>query len=362
MTKKYTGALIEAVRKNCIISDAKDNGIYSMCMLFMRLRNLFKWENGIAPWDEVDPPLLLDWIARKEDEWDNLSTRDFLPVPCGKHTTDPLDVHQINKLVSPLNLCYGAGLGKSLKAVFFLAHIVEHRTECGCRVTVLGKEEAKELDSPFALIQDDTILFRTEPYRYFLWDRVMDTDASNKIALQQALNAYGLLDNCGKINIEKFKDNFDHIVQRDMVPIIRHEVGEFMDTTFAEGTVHTLVSSFPGTVVELLARSTKDALADLHDEGMLGWIIKKRRKSSLGFYVTFVDGFRKILVPEIKEAATAFWETGDWEVINTARQTARNNNRRIADKLSEISAQIGIIEDEHILAQVKSDILQPLGV
>jgi hypothetical protein len=331
-------------------------------MLFMRLRNLFKWENGIDPWEEVEPPLLLDWIAEKEEEWDRLSASEFLSIPIGKNSTDPMNVQQVNDLLSPQNLCYGAGLGKSLKAVFFLARILELRTECGCHVTILGKEEARELDSPFALLQDKMIYFRTEPYRYFFWDRVMDTDASKKVALKEALNAYELLDNCGRINREKFRENFDLIVNQEMTPIIRHEVGEMLDNTFAGDTLTTLVSTFPGTVIELLARSTKDVLADLHDEGMLGWIIRNQRKASLGFYLTFVDGFRKILAPEIRAAATTFWKTGDWGLIDTARQTARDNSRRIANQLSEISAQVGEEEDLKIIARVKKDILEPLGV
>jgi len=362
MTTKQTKNLIATISRNCNISDAKDNGIYSMCMLFMRLRNLFKWENGIEPWEEVDPPLLLDWIAQKEDEWAGLAMREFLPIPCGNGVIDPLDVHQVNSFLLPQNLLYGAGLGKALKAVFFVAHIVESRTECGCQVKVLGKEEARELDSPFALRQDNTIFFRTEPYRYFFWDRVMDTDSSKKVALRQALTVYELLDKSGKINVEKFKEEFDFIVNQEMTPIIRHEVGEILDQTLTSNTLTTLVSTFPGTVIELLARSIKDALADLHDEGMLGWIIGKQRRSSLGFYLTFIDGFRKLLVPEINGASTTFWQTGDWEIVDAARQTARNNCRSIARQLSEISTRIGIEDDSIILERVKKEILEPLGV
>jgi hypothetical protein len=190
----------------------------------------------------------------------------------------------------------------------------------------------------------------------------MDADASNKVALRHALEAYELLDHCGKINLRKFKDNFAHIVHQEMTPIIRHEVGEMLDKTFNRDAVNILVGTFPGTIIELLARSTKDVLADLHDEGMLGWIIQKQRKSSLGFYLTFVGGLRQMLTPGIKEAAALFWDTGDWGIIDEARQTARNNSRRIAHQLSEISTQVGLEEDVKILARVKRDILEPLGL
>ncbi len=59
--------LIDAINHNCAVSDARDNGIYSMCTLFLRLRNLYKWEHGKLPWQEEEPAILLDWIEKKED-------------------------------------------------------------------------------------------------------------------------------------------------------------------------------------------------------------------------------------------------------------------------------------------------------
>jgi len=69
--------IVEQVRLNCSISDARHAGLYSVCGLALRLRDLYKWEKGLEPWVEDDPSRVLDWIGNKEEEWERLAERDF---------------------------------------------------------------------------------------------------------------------------------------------------------------------------------------------------------------------------------------------------------------------------------------------
>ena len=48
--------LANQVLHNCYISDSRFAGNYSICGLAMRLRDLYKWENGFEPWLEKDFP------------------------------------------------------------------------------------------------------------------------------------------------------------------------------------------------------------------------------------------------------------------------------------------------------------------
>ena len=59
--------LIEEVRWNCDIASAGQAGHFSLCGLLMRLRQLYKWEHGLAPWREPEVADALDWIARREN-------------------------------------------------------------------------------------------------------------------------------------------------------------------------------------------------------------------------------------------------------------------------------------------------------
>jgi hypothetical protein len=75
--------LIQTIQYNCDISDARDNGIYSICALVLKLRNLYKWEHDIDPWSEPETGDLLDWIEAKENYWDTIVENSFLPIDIG---------------------------------------------------------------------------------------------------------------------------------------------------------------------------------------------------------------------------------------------------------------------------------------
>ena len=55
--------IIRQVLHNCNLSDSRHAGLYSICGLAMRLRDLYKWENGLAPWIEKDSTEILKWIG-----------------------------------------------------------------------------------------------------------------------------------------------------------------------------------------------------------------------------------------------------------------------------------------------------------
>ena len=78
----------ETILRNCDISDAAHAGVYSICTLALRLRDLFKWEKGLAPWDEKESKDTLDWIGEKEDTWAAISDTDFIPVSINGKTFD----------------------------------------------------------------------------------------------------------------------------------------------------------------------------------------------------------------------------------------------------------------------------------
>ncbi|MCK7515476.1 MAG: hypothetical protein MZV70_73500 [Desulfobacterales bacterium] len=65
--------LIPQIQRNCDISDAHHGGIFSICGLALRLRDLFKWERGLAPWEEGDPAAVLEWIGVREAYWETLA-------------------------------------------------------------------------------------------------------------------------------------------------------------------------------------------------------------------------------------------------------------------------------------------------
>ena len=357
------GSLLKTVKQNCDISDARDNGIYSICTLVLKLRNLYKWEKGLEPWQEPDSPVLLDWIAAKEEYWETIRDKEFSQIPINGKKVDPFLIPVINEYLSTGNHVYGAGYGRSMKAVFFIAEVLEERVVEGCPTLILGEEKARELSSPFALLQDDAIYIRKEPLRFFFWDQIQEINPSSKVAMQQALACYGLIKDGCSLKKEKLIDVFDSIVNQELEIFIYHEVGESQKNPFDSEVLKKIISVFPASALELVARAVKDILADTHPKGLLGHIIAREKKSSLGFYVSFLDGIRKLLCPEITEASKQFWENGDWGMIEKTRNACRIKIQGIAEKLQDLCIRLDRGESpEELRDWADKNILASMGL
>lgn len=353
--------LIQTIKYNCDISDARDNGIYSICSLVLKLRNLYKWEHDIEPWQEPESGDLLDWIESKENYWETIVENPFLPLGINGSEEDPFELNVINVALQDEGLHYGAGYGRSLKSIFFLAEKIREESVEGCPVVILGNEKARELSSPFAMLQDGTILIRRDPLRYFFWDQIQEIRSSCKASLHHALDSYGILTD-GQLDQDAFRNRLDTIVDREIPIFVYHEVGELRQHTFDSDTLKKIISTFPDSAIEYVSRAVKDVLADTHPEGMMSFITREKRDASLGFYVGFLAGLRKMLSPEIVGAFDIFLENGDWSQVEQARVTCRDNNLKLADKIRSIADLIGKEEGEQVKLRFYEEILTPLGL
>lgn len=351
---------IAAVQRNCDISDARDHGIYSMCTMVLKLRNLYKWEKGLQPWEEPESADLLDWIEKKENFWATIAGETFGPLSVAGKEFAPLDLEEINATLNG-TLLYGAGYGRSLKAVFFLAEKLEQRTIEGCPVIILGTERAREMASPFAMVQDGLIIIRTHALRYFFWDQVQEVRSSCRNSLRHALQAYGVMKD-GVLDQELFKQSLDTIVEQEMNLFIYHEVGEILQEDLSSESLRRIIDHFPGSVLEFVGRAVKDILADTHPLGLLAYVIREKRHSSLGFYLTFFDALREKLFPEILTAWQQFFADGDWQHIEEARSACWLRNQEVALRINEVAGMIGRETDEAILEYFNNQIMEPLGL
>ena len=360
-TSDQDSSIMQDIQHNCNISDARDHGIYTMCTMVLKLRNLYKWENGLEPWQEPESADLLDWIEAKENYWQTIAEEPYRPLDINGCTYLPYDAPAINANFSDKQMVYGAGYGRSMKAVFFLAEKIEQRTVAGLPVFILGKERAREMASPFAMAQDGVIIIRKDSLRFFLWDYIQELRSSCRSSLRHALQLHGVLQD-GQLDQQKLKDTLDDIVDAELDLFVYHEVGEVLQTTFDSSTLQKIISRFPGSVYELVSRSIKDILADTHPGGLLSHLIKEKRETSLSFYVGFLDGLRKELFPEIFEAQKKFCDDRDWQGIEQARRICRDNTLNYAEKIKTISQKIGHASDNHVRDLFNRQVLMPLGL
>ena len=297
--------LINQVLQNCEISDSRHAGLYSICGLALRLRDLYKWEKGLAPWDERDSSEILDWIGDKEQNWEDIAENDYNPITLLGRQNDPFDALAINAVLKPYRLFYGAGYARSLKPTFFLATIKNKSHSNGFTVYTLARELARDLLTLPVLSQDNLILLRTDAAKLFVWDQIAFIKKSGRPALQFALQHCGLKDQ----DSEALRHHLTTIVAAQKDNFIYHEIGEMKDSTFDPQIWRELIAAFPHSPVELLTRGLKDLLADTSPKGTLPYLIKNRKTAGLGLYAAFLDGMPEQLFPELRDAFNHFTKT-----------------------------------------------------
>lgn len=324
--------ITQQVLQNCEISDSRHAGLYSVCGLALRLRDLYKWEQDLDPWVERESSEVLEWIGSKEQKWDEIAEKDYTDISILGRNYDPFDTKTINTLLEPHGLFYGAGYAHSLKPTFFLATIEDKSKVGGYPVYTLGRELARDLLTIPALSQDSFILLRKESAKLFLWDQLLYIKKSGRQALSFALENSGLKEQHPKA----LQRNLATIFAAQRETYIYHEIGEIKDEVFDRNIWREFIAAYPHTAVELLARAVKDLLADTNEYGTLRYFIKKRKTASLAFYVAFFDGLAKALFPELTASFREFYHARNWRIIENAVSFGYNTARHYAEEIITI--------------------------
>lgn len=323
------------VRRNCDISDARHAGFYSICGLALRLRDLFKWENGLPPWVEKDSAEILEWIDARENTWEKLADRKPADLYIDGRRFDVFDTQKINAVLEPHGCFYGAGYAHSLKPTFLLACLADRSPVDGHAVYTLGRELARDLLTIPALSQGDGIVLRQEAARLFLWDKIFYIKKSGRPALNFAFHHCGLRNSAP----EDVQRGLDRILAIQSRTYIYHEIGEREDAVFQRDTWREIIAAHPHTPVELAARAVKDLLADTGEKGPLRHIVDRRDAAALGFYVAFFDGLGKEFFPELMVAFQLFTGSGDWRLITEAALAGHRNARRKAETMLAVHGE-----------------------
>ncbi len=324
--------LTSQIQRNCDISDAHHAGIYSVCGLAMRLRDLYKWDRRLPPWEEHGADLVLDWIGAREDLWESLSADDYRQISIDNRKFDPFDTAGINHVLVRHNLFYGAGYAHSLKPTYFLAVIDDRQTIGGRTVWYLGRELARDLLTLPAFSQDDQVVLRAEAAGMYLWDQMAYISNAGRPALSFALAACCNLPDTDLKGVRKHLKMISTVLQSMYV---RHELGELNDQVFDRQTWRQMLADFPHTAVELLARTLKDLLADTDSDGTLHYLVARRAKAGIGFYAAFSGGLVPLLFGDLKTGFDRFMLRQDWHDLE---ETVFAVRRQVVDYSQEIIA------------------------
>jgi hypothetical protein len=352
---------IRQVRWNCRLASAGGAGNYSLCGLLLRLRQLYKWEHGLKPWQEPDPDAVLAWVAEQERLWDSLEDAPWQPLYWGAGSFEPQEVDAVNRLLLPMGLAYGAGLSRGLKPTFFLGELAEVRQQEELTILILGPELARDLDGTPALCQGSLIYARQEALGYYVWDRLADPVQQNNAFLKIALTGYGLtLQNLLR-DPEAHQKQFQELLAGELEAAIRHEIGEARELSLRLA-LPAILASYPQTRVEHWARGLKDALAEVNEWGRLAYLIETRNLSSLALMLAWRPGLYPLLLPELEPAFHRVAAQRDWEALEVARQQALARLRQTAAGLTGLLESSDTIPPPQILKKIEKQYLCPLGI
>jgi hypothetical protein len=353
--------LIEAVRWNCDIASAGQSGHFSLCGMLLRLRQLYKWEHGLAPWREPETDAVLEWIARRESTWDDLEEASWRNLAWGDAAIEPFAVETLNAHLIPQKLAYGAGLSRGLTPTFFLGELLEVRREGALTILILGPELARDLDASPALCQGSLIYARRQALAFYLWDRLGDPTQQGNAYLQVALKAHNLALKALVRDPEAYQEQFQAFLAGELEAVIRHETGEALEPSL-KVAFPAMLERFPQTRVELFVRTLKDALADVNEWGRLAYIIEAQNLPSLAIMLAWRPGLLPALLPELEPAFQNLLATGDWAIMEAGRQQALERLRGVAEELNNLLDSQQAASTAWLQEEIKRRFLAPLGL
>jgi hypothetical protein len=354
--------LARQVQGNCDIADASSAGVFSLCGFLLRLRDFYKWEHGLLPWQEPEPATLLAWVEAREEAWAAIAEEALQPIRIGGETFDVFDLDAINRLLRPAGLVYGAGYVAGMKSSFFLAELVTSQQLHGLRVDTVDRELARDLFVTPAMRRGDQIFVRRSAMLFFLWDQVLELRPSAKVALSFAFRQYHLDVESLRRSPSELGPQLHRVVATELEAWVYHEIGEVREDAFDGLLWQEIVATYAGSQVEIFARVVKDLLADTHSGGLLGHIVGQRLRSSLGFFVAFMRAFTRLMFPEILEGFVQFTTTGEWAVIEEARRRGHANALSLARALIELHESGRRKGADWAREQIIATLIEPLRV
>jgi hypothetical protein len=181
-------------------------------------------------------------------------------------------------------------------------------------VITTDREEVRDLFSAPAMLQERSIVLRLDPLKALLWDKYAELGPRCPPALADAFQAYGLA--AGRTPDEAFAEDMDRVALAYSTVLLRHELAESAEA--APRWKEALAASGDRKAEHFL-RAVNDLVADTSAVGPLAHILRSSDRGAMGLMAGLMDGYRRALFPELREAHNGFLGSGDWRAIESAR-------------------------------------------
>ena len=285
--------LLDAVRRNCHISDAQHAGEYTLCVYLLKMREYFRWEKGYTfstplPNDDVGT-----WLREREQFWETLENTPFADLPINGDRYDPFDATAVNRILNSEGLVYSAGLGQYGRPHFFLGRLEQRQEQADFTILLSADEYARDLAAPPAMTLDQTIFVRRESLRRMIWEKIEEWRWNRPDnAMGRAIQCY---DFEGDADMA-----LDRMTATQIDTLLLHEVGEVMAGQILGPRWEEMLTAMPRSQIEFALRAIRDNLAD--SLSTLPALVQRGEPATLHFFFAMLTPVRKTLAPALTRA------------------------------------------------------------
>lgn len=293
-------ALRQQVQFNCHLSDAHHGRNYSLCIYLLKMREFYRWEQGMGFGEPIPKGPLGEWLSEREQLWEQIEQEDYRDIELVGQALLPFDSDGVNQHLDHQGLLYSGGLCGS-KPHFFLAELESTQQHRGIRVHLAGREWARELTAPPALSLNRHIYLRRESLQRMLWEKLEEWGWQEPDrAIARAVAHY---------DFTRDRDQaLEQMAAQEMRVLLEHEVGEVLVGDALGPQWEALLSTLPHSHAELQLRAIRDHLVDCRYT--LPMLLGESMDASLHFFIANLSGMRKALFPSLAAAYRA-WLEGD---------------------------------------------------
>lgn len=318
---------------NCDVSDANYWGYFSICTLLLRLRQLFKIERNLEPWDKISNEEIFPWIEKKETTWKELENAQLIPIRINGKSYSPFHIDEINSIIVNNGFVYGAGFALFMKPSFFVGIIHRFEKIEGYSVYFIDKEIVRDMFSSPGMSIGKTVFIRLTDIKYRLWE-----DLQSWIGKKGAYEI--VLSKFGNPNMwqHPFKE-FKKIVDKYSKIVLYHEIAEQEESA---PYWNEIIKKCDNSKTEHILRGIKDFVADFSERGPLHKAFIEKDKELLGLYIISQGAYqKKILKPALLQIEKALI-SDDWQKIEEIRIREFNKWKNNHEQILEIFKSQGI--------------------
>lgn len=319
--------LIETIQHNCHIADACYAGDYTLCVYLLKMREMYRWEQGIDFKTQLTTDDVGDWLTEREGLWDDVEEQDYKPLKINGKDYEPFDNDLINTLLDKENLVYNAGLGLRCRPHFFIAELDEQIQQDDYTIYISGKEYARDMAAPAAMAQENRIFIRRESLRRVIWEILDDARVSGlDNPLTRAMSYYDFENDAEQALNKMTKAEIQYVIQ--------HEIGEVKAGRLLGAGWNEILSVLARTQAEIMLRAVRDHLAD--SISTLPTLLNDGNPASLHFYFGNMTAMRKFLSPVLIDAYDIWNTSGEMSQLKKVAGEAQEHWQSVIEGVKSL--------------------------